>query len=157
MPTRGTCSTPGATAARSTRSRSTSRRRSPTRWCSRTSTASCGASCSCARRTDVRLTRRDVVGGAAAGALGAAGLYELVDRIAGAPTRAEAASRSAEQHLLGGQRIVEDDGIEILVPPLHHQVVTARVAVAEKRSDLRAAQRELEQALASLDQRFEAT
>jgi hypothetical protein len=101
----------------------------------------------------VRVTRRELVG--AAGALGAAGLYELVDRIVGAPPRAAAASARPEQHLLDGQQVVEDDGIEIVVPPLHHQVVTARVAVAERRRDLRSVQRELERALAGLERRFE--
>ena len=32
----------------------------------------------------------------------------------------------AEQHLLEGVRIVDHESVEVLVPPLHHEVVTAR-------------------------------
>jgi hypothetical protein len=97
------------------------------------------------------LTRRELLAGAAAGAAGAAGVYELVDRLAGAaPTRAAVlAPPPPEQHVLQQVRVVRSDGIEVLVPPLHHAVVTARVAV--DRADLRDAQRRLEQALAGLD------
>jgi hypothetical protein len=100
------------------------------------------------------LTRRELLAGAAAGAVGAAGIYELVDRLAGAaPTRAAVlAPPLPEQHLLQGVRVVRSDGVEVLVPPLHHAVVTARVAVG--RADLRDAQRTLEQALAGLDEHY---
>ena len=47
-----------------------------------------------------------------------------------------------EQHLLDGIRVVHSNGVEVLVPPLHHEIVTARVA--RRRADLRDAQRELE-------------
>jgi len=78
------------------------------------------------------LTRKEVLAGAAAGALGVAGVYELVDRYGRPATRQTlsgglAAERVPEQHLLGGIRIVEDNGVEVVVPPLHHQVVTARL------------------------------
>ena len=77
----------------------------------------------------VRLTRRDLLAGAAAGAVGAAGVYELVDHLAGAaPSRAAVPAPPAEQHLLEGVRVVRSDGIEVLVPPLHHEVLTARVS-----------------------------
>jgi hypothetical protein len=105
----------------------------------------------------VKLTRRELLAGAAAGALGAAGVYELVDRLGTTPARPAARGRMREQHLLEGTRIVEDSGVEVLVPPLHHQVVTAKVAVGESPADLRAAQAELEQALNRLDGRFEPT
>ena len=54
-----------------------------------------------------------------------------------------------EQHLLGGIRIVHDNGVAVLVPPLHHEIVTARVAV--DKADLRDAQSTLEKVLAKLD------
>jgi hypothetical protein len=99
----------------------------------------------------VRLTRREAVAGLAGTALGAAGVYEFVDRLTGAvPARAEAATGLApEQHVLAGVRTVEDNGVEVLVPPLHHQVVTAEVRV--DRGDLRDAKRELEDALAAIE------
>ncbi len=50
----------------------------------------------------MRLTRRRLLGGAAAGALAAAGIYELVDQLAGSPQRSAAAGVAPEQHLLDG-------------------------------------------------------
>ena len=91
----------------------------------------------------MRLTRRRLLAGAAAGALGAGGIYELVDRLASSPERPVAVRRSREQHLLEGMQTITDEDVEVLVPPLHHRVVTARVRPG---SDLRAAQAELERA-----------
>jgi hypothetical protein len=98
-------------------------------------------------------TRRGFLTGAAAGALGAAGIYELVDRLTAAPARTEALSIPAEQHLLEGVSEVREGGVAVIVPPLHHQVVTAKV----RTKDLRRAQRDLEDALAGLDGRFAPT
>ena len=101
----------------------------------------------------MRLTRRQVVAGAGAAALGGS-IYELVDRLTRAPQRTVAVPKlPVEQHLLEGQRVVQSNGVEVLVPPLHHRVVTARVAA----TDLKAAQRDLEQALAELDRRYPST
>jgi hypothetical protein len=98
----------------------------------------------------MKLTRRQVLAGAAAGAVGASGIYELVDKLAsGTPARAAGAVRFREQHLLDGIRIVHSNGVEVLVPPLHHEILTARVAAG--RPDLRHAQTELEHLLAGLD------
>ena len=99
----------------------------------------------------MRLTRRRFLGGAAATALGGAGIYELVDRRGSAPKRplAEPAGVAAEQHLFD-LRSVQSEGVEVLVPPLHSEVVTGKVAVG----DLRAAQNDLEQALRRLDAEF---
>jgi hypothetical protein len=99
----------------------------------------------------VRLTRKEAVAGLAGTALGAVGVYELVDRLTGAlPARAEASNGlPQEQHLLEGVRTVEDNGVEVLVPPLHHQVVTAKIEVDP--ADLRDAKRELERALTELE------
>jgi hypothetical protein len=99
------------------------------------------------------VTRRGFLAGAAAGALGSAGIYELVDQLTSSPKRAAATDLPPEQHLLDGVQVVHDDGIKVIVPPLHSQVVTARV----KAADLRAAQHDLEDALAGLDERFEST
>jgi hypothetical protein len=105
----------------------------------------------------MRLTRRQLIAGGAVAGLGAAGIYELVDRLSGSPSRPAAEGSTPEQHLLQGVRIVQDNGIEVVVPPLHHQLVTARVKVAERKQDLQEAQAALEDALAKLDGRYEPT
>ena len=61
----------------------------------------------------MKLTRRQAVVGAVAGVVGAGGIYELVDQLAGGtPTRADATSPFREQHLLDGIRVVQSNGIE---------------------------------------------
>ena len=105
----------------------------------------------------MRLTRRALLGGAAAGALAAAGIYELVDKFVGSPERTAAGPLPPEQHLLDGLAVVVDDGVEVIVPPLHHEVVTARLTVGARPADLREAQAELEAALRKLDARYELT
>src|SRR4051812_12518453 len=94
----------------------------------------------------MRLTRRSFLGGAAAAAVAGAGIYELVDQLTAAPHRTPATSLPPEQHVfhLGS---VQSEGVEVLVPPLHSEIVTAKIAT----SDLRAAQRDLENALQRLD------
>ncbi len=107
----------------------------------------------------MRLTRRQLLaGGTLGGALTAVGVYELVDRLTRAPERAAPqGGLPPEQHLLEGVRIVKDNGVEVVVPPLHHQVVTATVNAGEGRSELRAAQEALEERLLSLEERFRPT
>ena len=102
----------------------------------------------------MRITRRSLLAGAAAGAVGAGGIYELVDRLASSPARPAAVRRPREQHLLEGMETISDEGVEVLVPPLHHRVVTARVRPG---TDLRAAQAELARRLDDLDRGFEPT
>jgi hypothetical protein len=105
----------------------------------------------------VALTRRELIGGAAGAALAGTGIYELVDRLATAPTRQAARRLPPEQHLLEGIQVVDDNAVEVMVPPLHHEVVTARLTVGEGRKDVAASRAELEHALARLDERFEPT
>jgi hypothetical protein len=105
----------------------------------------------------VGLTRREVLAGAAAGALGAAGVYELVDRLTSGPARPGVARRAPEQHVLEGLRVVRDEGVEVVVPPLHHQVVTARLRVSDDSRALRSAREGLEEVLAGLEGELEAT
>jgi hypothetical protein len=101
----------------------------------------------------MKLTRREAVVGAVAGVVGAAGLYELVDGLAGpGPTRADAAALFPEQHLLDGIRVAHSNGVEVLVPPLHHELVTARVHAG--RRELRDAQKELAHLLQGLDRSY---
>jgi hypothetical protein len=99
----------------------------------------------------MRLTRRRFLGGAAAAALSGAGVYELVDHLASAPKRRllEPAAMPAEQHVLD-LGTVHSEGVEVIVPPLHSEVITATLSV----QNLRDAQEELEQALRELDTRY---
>jgi hypothetical protein len=105
----------------------------------------------------MRLTRRRLLGSAAAGALAAAGIYELVDQLAGSPRRSAAAGVMPEQHVLDGLAVVVDSDVEVVVPPLHHEVVTATLRTGSSAAALREAQTELEEALQSIEQRYEAT
>jgi hypothetical protein len=102
----------------------------------------------------MQLTRRQLLAGAAGGALAAAGIYELVDRLTPSPRRPRTAGLPPEQHLLEGVRTVVDNRVEVLVPPLHHEVVTATLTVESNPPSLRQAQAELEDALRKLDDRF---
>jgi hypothetical protein len=105
----------------------------------------------------VRLTRRQLLAGAAASALSAGGIYELVDQLGGeTPTRSAAPllDRPDEQHLLDSVSVVLDNNVEVVVPPRHHQLVTANVRAG---GDLRRAQRELSDVLDELDRRYEQT
>jgi hypothetical protein len=99
-------------------------------------------------------TRRRFLGGAAAAALGGAGIYELVDQLTGAPARqprpvVAAVDLPPEQHVID-LGLVELDGVTVVVPPLHHEVVTAKLNV----TDLAGAQQGLERALVALDDRY---
>src|SRR5215469_697670 len=101
----------------------------------------------------MKLTRTQLLAGAAAGAVGATGIYELVDRLGGqTPQRPENTVALPEQHLLDGVRIVESNNVEVLVPPLHHEIHTARLAV--DRADLADAQHEFLLSFAGLDRDF---
>ncbi len=90
-------------------------------------------------------------------ALAAGNVYSLVDALAAAPARAAVARVARpEQYLLGGLRVVNELGIEVILPPLHHRVVTARVRVTGA-ARLLQAQKRLEHALVALEQRYPAT
>jgi hypothetical protein len=101
----------------------------------------------------VRLTRRQFVAGGA-GALTAAGIYGLVDKLTGAPPRGPAVALPSEQHVLGKLQIVVDNGVEVVVPPLHHEVVTAVLRVGEGPAALREAKQALEEVLHRGDDRY---
>jgi hypothetical protein len=87
--------------------------------------------------------------------LGAGSVYELVDKLAGAAPARAAGTRHLEQHLLDGVRVVRSNGIEVLVPPLHHRILTAKVAVHA--ADLRDAQKTFERVLAGLERDYAPT
>jgi hypothetical protein len=105
----------------------------------------------------MKLTRRQLVAGAAGAALGAAGIYELADQLSGSPARTAVVPlgpRPVEQHVLDGIPVVEQDGVQVIVPPRHHLVVTANVKPG---TDLAKAQPYLERALLELESRYEQT
>lgn len=104
----------------------------------------------------MRLTRREVIGGGAAAALAGTGIYALVDRLTTAPVRRSSRPAIPEQHVLGDLRVVVDEGVEVVVPPLHDEVVTATVRVAGEPAALREAQLILEEALRAVDAAFDA-
>jgi hypothetical protein len=97
----------------------------------------------------MRLTRRSFLGGAAAAAVGGAGIYELVDRLTPPPKRPVAGPVPREQHVFD-LRSVQSEGVEVLVPPLHSEIVTATIKI----DDLRAAQHDLESTLQDLDAQY---
>lgn len=92
-----------------------------------------------------------------AAAVAAGNVYALLDGLAAAPARAAvSATVQREQYLLSGLQVVRELGIEVIVPPLHHRVVTARVRALGS-AQLRAAQARLEQALAAVERSYPAT
>jgi hypothetical protein len=100
----------------------------------------------------MRFTRRRLLGGAAAAAIGGVGIYELVDQLSESPTRpqADALASIPEQHTFD-LSAVQSEGVTVLVPPLHSEIVTATLADV----DLRKAQQDLEETLRDLDDRYE--
>jgi hypothetical protein len=105
------------------------------------------------------LSRRAFLERSALAALSAAGVYGVVDSIA--PPLARAASSPvslpAEQHIMRGLRVVIDSDVAVLVPPLHHQVVTARLRVNRGKHALREARGSLEEALHALERELPPT
>jgi len=98
----------------------------------------------------MRFTRRRFLGGAAAAALGGAGVYELVDQLAASPKRPAAATNAPPEQHVFDLSTIQNEGVDVLVPPRHSEVVTATVAV----DDLSTARHDLEQALSDLDARY---
>jgi hypothetical protein len=103
----------------------------------------------------VSTTRRGFIAGGAVAALGAAGIYELVDQLVGSGPKRPAGALLPEQHLLEGVRIVHQDEVEVLVPPLHHRVLTG--TIPSRSYDLRDAQTTLEHVLSGLEDDYTAT
>jgi hypothetical protein len=101
----------------------------------------------------VRLTRKQFVAGGA-GALAAAGIYGLVDRFAIGSSTESTHVLPSEQHALGKLETVVDNGVEVVVPPLHHEVVTAIVRVDQTPAALLEAKESLEAVLQRGDNRY---
>ena len=93
-------------------------------------------------------------------ALSSAGIYGLVDGLAAPAARAFAhhsARPGPEQHLLQNVRQLSENGVEVLIPPLHHQIVTANLRVGRSKAALHEARRTLEGALATIDRTYAPT
>ncbi|HZS24212.1 MAG TPA: hypothetical protein VFA30_04420 [Gaiellaceae bacterium] len=84
------------------------------------------------------------------GAVVGARFLSLLDGIAIARQPASQ-SPPLEQHVVPGARISTDNGVEIVVPPLYHELVTARLTSASARS-LLAARDELRVALGEIEE-----
>jgi hypothetical protein len=106
--------------------------------------------------------------GSLAAALASAGIYERVDQVQGRAVRVAdgtaAASLAPEQHLMDLQIIpVNFQGVQqrvsgsvnVVVPPLHFQVVTATLNVKNNGPAIAAAKNLLENTLSRLDQQFD--
>ena len=105
------------------------------------------------------LSRRAFLQRSGLAALGATGVYSLLEEIAAAPARAATAAGALppEQHLMQGLRVIVDNDVQVLIPPLHHQVVTAKLRVGRSKAALRDAQRSLEAALRAVERRYAPT
>ena len=102
------------------------------------------------------LSRRELLRRGLAAVAGG-NVYSLVDGLTAPPARAAlTAALPSEQYLLGGLRVVNELGIDVIIPPLHHRVVTARVRISGA-ARLGQAQTRLEQALVALERRYRAT
>jgi hypothetical protein len=102
----------------------------------------------------VRLTRKELIGGGAAAALAGAGIYGLVDLFTGDTPAAPPRRLPSEQHALGRLEIVVDNGVEVVVPPLHNEVVTALLRVEQQPAALREAQAALREVLGRIDAEY---
>ncbi len=107
-----------------------------------------------------RFSRRAFVrgaGGAAVGAISARGIYEALDAMGlAAPERAAAATvtRPEEQYLVTGLEKITDNGVEVVIPPIYNDVITAKLAAGVKWSagTLKSARSRLESALRSVEE-----
>lgn len=103
------------------------------------------------------LTRRRLFQEAAVRALATLGAYEAVSELQHAVAAANSMSvRPPEQHLLPGMKVETlSSGMRVIVPPIHHQLVTARVQVQADRRSLQSAQQELEDVLRRIEAAYE--
>jgi hypothetical protein len=106
---------------------------------------------------DSRLDRRAFLkraAGLALGTISARGVYGLLDTIHPAtPVRAAALSpaRGREQYMVENLEVITDNGVPLIIPPLYHEIITAKITVAHEAGALFRAQRRLEQALQTVE------
>ncbi len=90
-------------------------------------------------------------------AVAAGNVYSLLDGLAESPARAATmVARLREQYLLRGLQVVNELGIDVVVPPLHHRLITARVRLPTGRG-LAAAPVRLERSIAAVEKRYPPT
>src|SRR6185437_9562727 len=109
-------------------------------------------------------TRRSFLkraGAVSLGTIAARGIYDLLDEIAGTPTRAAAAGatvrRRQEQYLVDSVEVILDNGVTCAIPPVHNDVITAKLATGRSwtsASALKNAQTRLENALATVERPY---
>ena len=109
------------------------------------------------RYDDRSMSRRTFLKRAAGlsfGAISARGIYSLLDDFSSAGlARAEALApvRRREQYLVDNLETIVDNGVQVIVPPLYHELVTATLAIGQSASALFGAQIRLEQALRAIE------
>jgi hypothetical protein len=105
----------------------------------------------------MELTRRRFVCAAAGAAL--AGRLSGIQAAFAAPTRAASnpVVHFPEQHIIQNLHVVRSDGVLIFEPPLHSEVVTARLELDGLPAAVAEARVELERRLKLLDERYEST
>jgi hypothetical protein len=96
------------------------------------------------------------------GAIAARGAYDLLDEIAGTPTRAAAGAtvrRREEQYLVDSVEVILDNGVTVAIPPVHNDVITAKLAAGRTwtTSALKSAQTRVEKALALVERPYPST
>lgn len=98
------------------------------------------------------------------GSISARGFYELLDDFHGSgPQRALAAStsttRGREQYLIQSLEVILDNGVTLVIPPLHTDVITAKLSAGKtwNKTTLQSAQTRLANALNAVEQPYPAT
>ncbi len=88
--------------------------------------------------------------GLSIGAISARGIYSFLDTVAAFERPAAsttATARRQEQYLVDDVETIVDNGVKVIIPPLYHEIITARLAFAPGAAALIAAQGRLEAAL----------
>src|SRR5215813_10356828 len=99
----------------------------------------------------MKLTRRRLVEQAVLTGLAVTRVEDVANWLAGRRTRARGAPGRPEQHVLRSAKILVHEGVEVVVPPLHHRVITARLRVGQDPASLRDARVAFERALADVE------
>jgi hypothetical protein len=105
------------------------------------------------KRNDRGISRRGFLrhaAGLSIGAISARGIYGFLDTVTAAEIVRPAAAtpaRRREQYLVADLEVIADNGAQVIIPPLYHEVITAKLATGLAPAALFAAQARLERAL----------